>query len=513
MLKLLSYNHLFTYALLFVATFALRAPSFHPDYFQEDESFYLVAAERIVDGGAQYVDTWDNKPPLIVWVYSFFVWVFGPFALLAIRIFTCLYLFLSALYLNQFVNDNRLLRSFSLLPAFLLIFLSSVPWYAQELNGEILMNFPIIFGVVQLLRLKERSVKNFGYLFLGGILLGLAFMVKYQGILLFAGLVAAYFSIQTPRLSETFSFFMGFGMAVIVVLLAVYFTGALEAFWDVGVVYNLDYIRLGRNPGEEVSFWFNLGQYGQLWGMFLILGLIGLANFRLNYFTNSIRLRKVETVTLFWFSAAMLTIIIGGGRLYLHYFYLLVPPLAIYISKTVELKLRPIIRNLVLFLAFLIPMYTYGVFLASAFEDEFSFIDPYISENGWIEGFRKTLNDPHPLTDKIEPSEVENGILVLAYEPTIYTRLDFTCATKYTNFSIANFKMEFFEEHEEVGLISATEHTRDVYLSLKADMPDCFVDPQGLFPVMQENMPLLLKNYKGEIVDEGSRSYYIYKRQ
>ena len=103
-------------------------------------------------------------------------------------------------------------------------------------------------------------------------------------------------------------------MAVLGVVLMVYFTGAMEEFWDVGVLYNLDYIRLGRNPGESVNFWFNLGQYGQLWGVFLIFGLVGLANFRLNYFTNSIRLRKVETVTLFWFSAAMLLVMTLQSR-------------------------------------------------------------------------------------------------------------------------------------------------------------------------------------------------------
>lgn len=512
MLRILSYNHLFTYALLFVATFALRGPSFHSSYFQEDESFYLVAAERIVDGGAQYLDTWDNKPPLIVWVYTLFVGIFGSYALLAIRIFTCIYIYISALLLNQFVNDNRLIERFSMLPAFLYIFLCSVPWYAQELNGELLMNLPVILAVFQLLRLKERSPQNFGYLFLGGILLGLAFMVKYQAILIFVGLVAAYFSVQTPRLSETFSYFMGFGMAVLAVVLGIYFTGAISEYWDIGVLYNLDYIRIGRNPGEIVNPWFNLGQYGKLWGVFFGIGMAGLVHFRLSYFTNSIRLRKVETVTMYWFAAGVLTIVLGGGRLYLHYFYLLVPPLAIYISKAMELKMRRWVRQAALLLALAVPLFTYAIYFASAFPEQTSFLDPYLSEQGWVQGLRRDLNEPPPLAQHIDPATVDNGILVLAYEPTTYTRLGLPCATKYTNFSMANFKMAIFEEHEEVKLASRTEQVRDIYLAFERDMPDYIVDPLGLFPVMQDRMPLLLGGYRGVTVDEGDRSYLLYHR-
>ena len=160
MLRFLSYNHLFSYSILFLLTLALRAPSFHGQYFGEDESFYMVAAEKVIDGEAQYLDVWDNKPPILVWVYSFFLWVFGDYALLALRIFAAIYIYLTALLVNRFVDDNRFLRQFSLLPAFLVIFLSSIPWYAQELNGEILMNLPVVMAVTQILQLKERSRKN-----------------------------------------------------------------------------------------------------------------------------------------------------------------------------------------------------------------------------------------------------------------------------------------------------------------------------------------------------------------
>lgn len=512
MLRFFSYNHVVTYVFLILLAFVLRGPSLHPNYFEQDESYYLVAAEKIVDGGVQYVDTWDNKPPVLVWVYSLFVFVFGSYAMFAIRIFTSIYIFISALFLNQMVVDNRLINRFSLLPAFLYIFLTSVPWYAQELNGEILMNLPIILAVMQLLRLKERSPRNNSFLFVVGFLLGLAFMVKYQGILLFFGLAAAYLSTQPPRLTETFSLISGFALTVLGTVLVIYFRGALDSFWDVGVLYNIDYIWVGKNPGEEISPLFNLGQYGLLWGIFIGFALVGLLHFRANYFTNSIRLRKVETITLYWFVAALLTVILGGGRLYLHYFYLLVPPLAIYATKALELKIRPWLRNLTLTLSFAIPAFTFGVFLISAFPAQFSFVDPYLTEGGWVHSFRERLNEPHPLEEKIDPTQVRNGILVLDYEPTIYTRLKLPCATKYTNFSIANYKMEVLPDHEKVGLVSRTEEKRDIYQAFKKEMPEYIVDPLGLFPHLSEQMPLLFADYQGVSVSDEARYYKIYRR-
>ena len=265
-------------------------------------------------------------------------------------------------------------------------------------------------------------------------------MIKYQAILVFLGMLAAYLFTQPTKLSETFSYLFGFFLSIFSVVLGIYFSGAADPFWDIGVVYNLDYISLGSNLGEQVNPLFNLGQYGQLWGIFIVLGLVGIIHFRLNYFSKTIRMRKVESVTLYWFMACLLTIVIGGGRLYLHYFYLLVPPLAIYASKALELKIRTWVRNLVLLAAFAIPLLTYVVFLLAAFPQELSFADKYLSEGGWTMQFREQLNEPHPLENYIDREKIHHGILVMAYEPTIYTRLDLPCATKYTNFSIAQHK-------------------------------------------------------------------------
>jgi 4-amino-4-deoxy-L-arabinose transferase-like glycosyltransferase len=512
MLRLFSYNHFFTYVVLFLITVAVRLPSFHANYFEQDESFYLTCAEKIVDGGVQYVDTWDNKPPVLVWFYAIFVWLFASKAIIAVRAFTVIYIYISALMLNQFVVDNKLIEKFSLLPGFLLVFFSAVPWWAQELNGEILINLPVMLAVFQILSLGERNEKNNNLLFIAGILLGLCFMIKYQAIFLFLGLLGGYLTIQPPKLTEVFSMLAGFALSIAILLGMIYLTGAIQAYWDIGLLYNLDYVVLGKNLGEQVSPLFNLGQYLKLWGVLLLLGLIAAAHYRLNYFTNSIRLRKVEVFLLYWLGAALLTVIVGGGRLYLHYFYLMVPPLAIYAAKFFEMRINPWLRQLALLAALAIPMATFGVFLVSAFPSTFKMVDPYLTEGGWVDGFRNRLNEPHPLENYIDKAKVKNGILVLDYEPSIYARLALPCATRYTNFSLAYFKLEVFRDLTGKGLISHTESLVDTYRGFRDELPEYIIDPNNLFPVLREKMPILFAQYDARLVTVYDRSYKIYYR-
>jgi hypothetical protein len=512
MLRLLSYNHLFAYVVVFLITVTVRLPSFHPNYFADDESFYLTCGQKIVDGGVQYVDTWDNKPPILVWFYAAFVWLFGSVAIIAIRIFTVIYIFVTALILNQFVVDNKLIERFSLLPAFLYIFLTAVPWYAQELNGEILINLPVILAVFQILNLGDRSSKNVNFLFWAGVLLCICFMIKYQALFLFFGLLGGYLTLQPPKLAEIFSILSGFFLSLLIFLGIIYLTDALDAYWDIGLLYNLDYVWLGRNPGEEITVLFNIGQYLKLYGPFLLFALIAAAHFRLNYFTNSIRLRKVEVFLLYWFGASLLTVIVGGGRLYLHYFYLMVPPIAIYVSKFFEMQLNPWVRQLCFVAATAFPLATFGIFLISAFPSTFDMADPYIRTDGWVSGFRGQLNEPHPLEKYIDKSKVRNGILVMAYEPTIYTRLGLPCATRYTNFSLAYFKLQAFRAKSQNHLISRTETLVDTYLAFQDELPEYIIDPQDLFPMLRDQIPILFSVYEARLVTVGDMSYKLYYR-
>ncbi|MCB9231196.1 MAG: glycosyltransferase family 39 protein [Bacteroidia bacterium] len=513
MLKIFSYNNPFVYGFLLVCVILLRLPSFHPQYFGTDESYYMLAAQEIVEGGTQYVDTWDNKPPVIVWVYTLFVWLFGSGAFVAIRIFTILYLFISAVILNQMVMENKFLKNFSILPAFLFLLLISIPWYCQELNGEQLMILPVILAFNQVFNVRERAPENGWHLFLAGILIGLSFMIKYQAIMLFLGVIVGYLVTWTPRLSDVMSFIGGFLFSIIVILTIIYFSGALPEYWDLGILYNLDYIFIGTNPGEESTPLSNLGQYFKLWGVFMLIAGIVVVHFRLQSFTYAIRIRKIESILLFWLGASVFTLLPGAGRLYLHYFYLIIPPLVIYVSKLHDLRIRYWIASLLILAGLVWPVITFGHFMVAAFPQTFAFVDRFVSEDGWVKGKQKELNQAHILTHYVDPGEIENGVLILDFEPDLYYRLGVPAYGRYTNFSVAYYKFDLFSHSDQHKILSSREPASRVFRTFRDLPPDVIIDRDEpgfrLFPQIRERMPLLFAHYN----ETKAGKYRVYSRQ
>jgi hypothetical protein len=122
------------------------------------------------------------------------------------------------------------------------------------------------------------------------------------------------------------------------------------------------------------------------------------------------------------------------------------------------------------------------------------------------------LNEPHPLEKYIDKTKVKNGILVMDYEPSIYARLELPCATRYTNFSLAYFKLEAFRELTEKGLISRTESLVDTYRGFRDQLPEYIIDPNNLFPVLRSKMPILFAQYNARLVTVYDKSYKIYYR-
>lgn len=498
-LKLFSYNHPLVYGFLLVFVILIRLPSFHGSYFATDESYYLLAATEIAEGGIQYIDTWDNKPPIIVWVYTLFVWLFGGGALTAIRVFTIIYLFLAAVILNRMVTENKFMKDFSILPGLLFLLLISIPWDSQELNGEQLMILPVILAFKQVISCRERAPENQRYMFVAGILIGISFMIKYQAIFLLLGIIVGYFITWVPKLTDILSFIGGFVLSLIAVITLIYFSGALPGYWDLGILYNLDYIFIGANPGEESAPLTNLGIYLKLWGVFLLLAGIVVVHYRLHNFTYAIRIRKIESIFLFWLAASIFTLLPGAGRLYLHYFYLAIPPLAIYASRFFELKVKGWVATLLMVAGLAWPCLTFGHYLIAAYPNTFQFADRFVAEDGWVKTKQKELNQDHILSFHIDPEKIKTGALILDFEPDLYLKLGIPAYGKYTNFSVAYYKFDLFSHSHDFKLLSSRESRADVYKYFRDHRPDLIIDRDEpgfrLFPQIREQMPLLFANY------------------
>ena len=91
----------------------LRLPTFNLQFLPDEEAYFLMLAQRMVESGSLYTDAWLAGPPVLVWIYYTFVKVFGSYALIALRISTCIYIYISAIYFNGLILEHRIFRNYT----------------------------------------------------------------------------------------------------------------------------------------------------------------------------------------------------------------------------------------------------------------------------------------------------------------------------------------------------------------------------------------------------------------
>jgi len=500
MFQNLSAAALLRYPALLLLVLVLQWPTYQQGYLATDESFYLVSAQRIVDGGTQYVDTWDNKPPVVVWFYAGVVYVFGDASLGAIRALASLILLGSALLFGSLLSRYNVGRDGSMLGMVVFLIANSSPWYAQELNTEQLLTFIGLLTVHLYVRHFIEERPRWTNLFWMGILCALSVLTKYQGIALPIALFFAYLFIASYRMHEAAIFGGGFVLFILAVVLTLYFNGSLDAYWDIGVVYNLDYIRVGANPGERAS-WFGLVEYLKHWGVWMVGGLLGFMAFRGRVFNTSIRLRRLEVVMSMWLLFTFLAVLVGGKRLYLHYFVQVLPPLLFYTVYFIESRKALWARRLWLVSGSAFAVALYGLFILSNNPARFeTYLRPYASPGGYLQSLYYQLHgepEVQALAEDIDRQGPINGIWQTGYHPEWYLRLGQPCAAKYTNPIILYNKLTWLSgNNQRFGLISRPETPGDVYRAFAAERPDYIIDNGGFFEELRYYIPVLLGDYQ-----------------
>lgn len=508
-------RNLTAYLGLLLLAVVLRLPAFVGDYATNDESIYWTAGQRIADGGHQYLDTWENKPPIIIWVYALFAWIFGEGGLTALRVFTLAYLFIAAAMFNQLMYNWKFLPRFSVLPGALFLLAFCVPWYTLELNTEQLMALPMLGALWLTARYYELERRNPQTLFWIGVIAAILVNIKFQGAVLALAIYAGAFFIGNLTLRGFLLLFAGSFLTQLVLLMVLYFNGSLGAFYDTAVLYSFDYLGLPGNPGETHST-TDLLEYLKVYGAFLFLGLLGFIVLRGRIATAIIRQRKIDSLFAIWLLTALPTVFLGG-RYYLHYMVLALPPLVFYTHYTLqEIGGRWFGRlAVVLLLAF--PVFSYSVWLGVATTSNFERLReqvPGISAEGWTRQmfYRVHLRpEESAILGWLEQHPQVEDIWVAAFRPQLYVRLGKKCGTKYTNFSMAYFKMEWLEHNlrRRGGLISDTETMAATYEAFREHLPPLIIDPEGVFADMRRHIPTLLNDYAPIPEEEGFQGWYL----
>ncbi len=142
-------------------------------------------------------------------VWYFFYWLFGENCLVAIRLFACLYLFISAFVFNQLINDLKLNREKTLFPGVAFLLGVNFPWYSQQMNGEVLILLPLLLSVYLIIRTFEEGVKPLQLLLMVGMLTSFSVLLEYQSVIYYFGILLIYLIMRPARLNEIFTLIIG----------------------------------------------------------------------------------------------------------------------------------------------------------------------------------------------------------------------------------------------------------------------------------------------------------------
>lgn len=321
------------FAFLLLASFILRISSLYVPFLDIDESQFLGFAQVLFHGGAPYVDSLDTKPPFIYFFYLLGIWIFGPYNMVGIHIMTIIWvvftgysLFLIAKNLGYPIEGKWAALFYVFFSTFGLPKLISTSIVS-------IMVLPLCFSIYFFLRAEKEH--RMVYDFLSGLMVGAAFLFKYQsGIHL--PLISCFYLLLVLTKKEVIShglwrwgiFLAGFILPILMVIGGLYAWGVWDDFVTWSLEGSLHYIASGKS---QSSFLHNLLVRG---------GFFFLATLLLWFFLSQLIREKITSFKLsqhselyilfifLWFLFSWIPVMVGG-RFYGHYFLQVLPSLCV----------------------------------------------------------------------------------------------------------------------------------------------------------------------------------------
>ena len=486
----------------------LRLPSFGNTFFLAEESYLLLVAQKLAEGADLYKDAWLAGPPIMAWFYGIFSYLFGDSALTAIRVFTCIYIYISAVYFNGVLATYKPFRSYIGLTSILFVLLTSVPWYTQQMSASLFVLLPVIIAFHSVIRLSENRPANYRLMFQAGLWMMVSILASFKIVFLLLGIILAYLVLHSPRLDEFFSLLGGLFTVLMFLFVGLLLTDSMMEAWDQGLLYYLDRLGLAGQAVYVFEPLTTLKLWILSWGIFLLLAIIGFFHFRLRFYSYVTQIRSVELTMAVWLVGVLLVLIFKYKRLELSDFVLIVPPLVFYASKALDLKWVYKLRMLVLLLGVAMPIFTYMGYWINAFPDTFSAFSS-MSELEFLHGGSHNFHKENPELFSLEAAEdTKKQMWVMDAQPQWYHLLGGKCANKYTDFRMAYFKFPSLPG-SQTDLFSRPESERDIFLQFSENPPDLILDPHNYFQLMKTRYPNIFRDFYPRRMGD----YLIYMRQ
>jgi hypothetical protein len=342
------------FRILFVLLVAVRLPSLAQPA-GADQSLYAYVGQRILVGEVPYRDAWDQKPPAIHYTYALFqaVWPhesFVPAADLIVAAATALSLVALGRSLTGRPGAGELAAILFLLlgnPVFTRLAGARVRsqcevFIALLITGAVLLAWRA--GGRQVVVTPDEPLRaKTGLLALAGVLVGLAFLYKYN-----AGIylpVVAVIALARASSRDLLALMIGFVLPVGATAIWFVARGALDDLLQATIAYNVQYSGetydgLAHMFRYLVSFPLQHARVDALW----FVG--GLGCLTLLLLTRSFSFSST-LIPILWVGASCLSIAINGSRGLPQYFLQAYPALALAGGVATALawpKLRPVGR-------------------------------------------------------------------------------------------------------------------------------------------------------------------------
>ncbi len=418
--------------------FLLRLPSLFEPYWYGDEGIYQVLGNAMNQDRLLYRDIWDNKPPLLYFVYSLFnsdqFWV-RLFSLMVGALTVIAFYFLA----KKLFEKERIVWITTAL--FALLF--GLPLLEGNIaNAENFMLLPIIAAGYLVLQSLEYKIpaspagrRNTKYLILfsSGALLGIAFLFKivavfdFGALLVFLILADSSFSFKNLLKRKTLileiekvtGFVIGFILPIILTAAVFLFNGALSYFIKAVLFSNVGYVGYGNN--------FIIPQG------FLLLKLVILGLFCWLLYTKRKSLSFPLMFVWLWFAFSLFNAFFSQ-RPYTHYLLTLLPAFCLLIGFFLFDKKRQRFTLLVLALTFIIVIKSFWFFAKFPFyyTNFILFLTNQKSVSSYHAFFDKKTPIDYMLAEYIKlHTNPEDSIFIWGNNPQVYKLADKLPPGKY----------------------------------------------------------------------------------
>jgi len=291
--------------------FILRLPSLFEPLWYGDEGIYQVLGTSLSHGKLLYKEVFDNKPPLLYWLYSFFHSDQFSVRLVSL-IFGVLSVWFFFLLSKKLFNSAR--NSFlPYLTTIIFTLLFGLPTLEGNIaNAENFMLLPIIVSAFLIINQKK--------FFIAGLLLGIAFLFKIVAVFDLSAFLV--FSIilnfnSFKKEVKLYPIIAGFSLPLFLVSIFFIFNNTFIDFVKATFVSNISYVGYGNNIGSLP--------------ILMIIKLITLGIFIFYIFKKRKNINQSSLFILIWFAFSLFNAFFSQ-RPYTHYLLVLIPSLSLLIG-------------------------------------------------------------------------------------------------------------------------------------------------------------------------------------